>query len=112
MNISSRRLPVFLALILAGCATAQMNWDSKVGQMTYDQAVSELGRPAGEKKLADGRTVAEWISRFPSAATGMDNDFRYHSASFGSEAAGAGSYESKLSFTFDTNNILTGWSKD
>lgn len=111
MNLSSRHLPVCLALVLAGCVTAQMNWDTEVGRMTYDQAVTELGRPTAEKKLADGRTVAEWVSRFPAAA-GMDNDFRYHSASFGSDAAGAGSYESKLSLIFSTNNVLAGWSED
>jgi hypothetical protein len=80
--------------------------------MTYDQAVSELGPPSQQKILSDGQVVAAWISRFPSAATAMDNDFRYRSASFGSDTAGADSYERRLSLTFNTNSILTDWSKD
>jgi hypothetical protein len=99
-------------LVLAGCATGQMSWDAQIGRMTYDQAVGELGQPTQQQKLSDGRMIAEWVSRFPTAAPGMDNDFRYRSASFGSAMTGAESAESKLSLTFDTNSVLADWSKD
>lgn len=105
-------LPMLMVMFLTGCATGRMNWDAQVGVMTYGQAVNELGQPAQQKKLADGRTVVEWISRFPAASERMDNDFRYHAASFGQETAGADNYESKLRLTFGTNNVLAAWSKD
>lgn len=100
------------ALFLIGCATGQMNWDTEVGHLTYDQAVDKFGPPDQKIKSANGQTVAEWISRFPVASTGINNDFRYRSASFGSDMAGPGTYESKLRLTFDTNNVLATWSKE
>lgn len=112
MKTAHQIFSIGTALVLAGCATGQMSWDTQVGRMTYDQAVGELGQPAQQQKLSDGRTIAEWISRFPAASPGMDNDFRYRSASFGSDMAGADSAESKLTLTFDTNNVLADWSKD
>ena len=112
MNIRLHHLPLLAAtLFVIGCATSQFSWNTQVGVMTYNQATEKLGPPDQKTKLSNGRTVAEWISRFPVAATGIDNDFRYRSASFGSDMAGADTYISKLSLTFDTNNVLTDWSK-
>jgi hypothetical protein len=105
-------LPALAALVFAGCATATTHWDSQVGQLTYPQAVEELGPPAKESQTADGRMVAEWISRHPAGPVGLDNDFRYTSAAFGTSPTPANWRESKLCLTFDTNSILTGWSKD
>lgn len=101
-----------LALLLAGCATGRMNWDTQVGALTYAQAVDELGPPAQREKLSDGRTRAEWISRYPAATAGLDNDFRYRSASFGPDLPDAEMRESRLRLTFGTNNVLAAWSKE
>ena len=110
-TVSHFLLPALAMIFLIGCATGQMNWDMKIGKLTYDQAVDQLGKPAQQKKLADGRTVAEWISPSP-ATPAIDDDFRYHSASFGPDNGSAYSHEGKLSLTFDTNKVLAGWSKD
>jgi hypothetical protein len=61
-----------------GCATAKTNWDSRVGNFTFDQAVVELGPPERSAELSDGRTVAEWLTyhgRFASS--------HYYGSNFG-----------------------------
>jgi hypothetical protein len=49
-----------LSLLIAGCATSQPNWDNRVGKLTYDQAVQELGTPRSDQTLNDGNRVVEW----------------------------------------------------
>jgi hypothetical protein len=54
---------VFLtAILIAGCATPQIDWDSRVGGYTYDQAVLEMGPPDKLEQLSDGTKVAEWLT--------------------------------------------------
>ena len=103
-----------LALILAGCATGRINWDSEVGVMTYRQAVSQLGAPSREKKLPDGKTVAQWISHYTYGAynPAMDDTFYNNAASLSSTIQQRQMQQSMLNLTFDTNNILTDWSQD
>ncbi len=49
------------ALLWAGCAsTKKIDWQSRVGNYTYDQAVIELGPPDKYARLSDGSSVAEW----------------------------------------------------
>src|ERR1039458_7493673 len=53
-----------LAVVLAGCVTtSRIDWASRVGNYTYDQAVAEFGPPDKAAKLSDGATVAEWQER-------------------------------------------------
>ena len=52
-----------LGLIGAGCqALQQVDWDGRIGQFSYEQAVAELGRPAEEAKLPGGMRRVEWIT--------------------------------------------------
>lgn len=57
-----RLLALPLALFIAGCATQKhgIDWESRAGTYTYDQAVSEMGPPDKESKLSEGTRVAEW----------------------------------------------------
>src|SRR6266516_4399408 len=49
-------------VFLVGCKTPpKIDWNSRIGNYTYDQAVAELGPPDKSAKLSDGKTVAEWI---------------------------------------------------
>jgi hypothetical protein len=51
-----------LVLALAGCATTpKIDWRSRIGTYTYDQAITELGPPDKAAKLTTGATVAEWL---------------------------------------------------
>lgn len=62
LNSSSLALLVFLALLFVGCASKpKVDWDSRIGNFSYDQAVLELGPPAGQSRLDDGTLVADWF---------------------------------------------------
>lgn len=54
---------VCLALVwlLAGCAH-KIDWKSRVGSYTYDDAVRELGPPDKKETLSDNTLVAEWVT--------------------------------------------------
>jgi hypothetical protein len=59
------RLLVGLALVfgVAGCASNRIDWSSRIGAYTLDQAILELGPPDKYAKLGDGTVVAEWLTR-------------------------------------------------
>lgn len=46
--------------MLNGCAT-QIDWKSRVGSYTYDDAIKELGPPDKVAVTSDQVTVAEWL---------------------------------------------------
>ncbi len=52
----------FLLILLTGCATTKVDWSSRVGSYTFDQAVMDYGPPDKQAKLQDGSTVAEWMT--------------------------------------------------
>jgi hypothetical protein len=49
--------------LLTGCATTHIDWGSRIGTYTFDQAVLELGPPDKYAKVNDGSAVAEWLTR-------------------------------------------------
>src|ERR1022692_4512617 len=55
---------LFLAItFIAGCKTTPtVDWNSRVGNYTYNQALAEFGSPEKQTKLSDGKTVAQWIT--------------------------------------------------
>ncbi|MDB6125791.1 MAG: hypothetical protein JWQ71_4784 [Pedosphaera sp.] len=64
---SARRLPWrFLVLFALGCllfvngCSTEKNWDSQIGNYTYDEMVSDYGAPLTSTKVAGGGTVARW----------------------------------------------------
>ena len=71
------------ALLIAGCATP-IDWKTRVGAYTLDQAVIELGPPDKQAKLSDGTTVAEWLmyrggtSRLYSGGYAYWHPYHYH----------------------------------
>ncbi len=105
-------LTLLTALIVAGCATAQVNWDTRVGGFSYDDAVKELGQPNHRETLANGKTVAEWTSRYPVGNTPPDLNNSYYSRSPSFGPSPLEYHESTLRLTFSTNNVLADWSKD
>ncbi len=49
-------------LLFLGCASAQkIDWNSRLGHYTYDQAVLELGPSDKLAELTDGTKVGEWL---------------------------------------------------
>ena len=62
-NFSALVILVLAVVFFAGCATTKpIDWNSRVGSYTFDQAVTELGPPDKQAKLSDGKTVAQWIT--------------------------------------------------
>lgn len=52
-----------IALFLSGCATEpKVNWQSRVGTYTYDQALIDLGPPDKSAQLTDGTRVSDWMT--------------------------------------------------
>jgi hypothetical protein len=117
MNVTVKfSLPVILALIvvfLTGCKTPPpVDWDSRVGHYTYDQAVSELGQPNRQSRLSDGKAVYKWFVQPPVSPrinTGMSY---YGSTGFGAgQTPGSGYSSQMLQLTFDPDGKLNAWSK-
>ncbi len=52
---------ILLAVVLAGCATAKVDWDSRIGSYTRDQAVLDFGPADRSANLTDGTKVEEWL---------------------------------------------------
>ena len=109
-------LPVTLALtvaFLAGCAAPPpINWDSRIGHYTFEQAMAELGAPDRQSRLGDGKTVFKWYIRPPVVSHFNSGMSYYGNNDFGASQTVGSSYNNEmLQLTFDTNGELTAWSK-
>ena len=101
-------------LLFSGChSTPKVDWNSRVGSYTYDQAVTELGPPDKTAKLDDGRTVAEWITGYKRGSS-----FSFGTGTYGShggvsvgQTVGGNTSARLLRLTFDAENRLAGWTK-
>jgi len=113
----SRALQLCLGAILAalyvGCATAQIDWNTRVGVYTYDQAIHELGPPDKQAKLSDGQNVAEWVTHhYNGSSFAVGTGFYGRPGGVGViQSVGQNGYDTSLRLTFTTNNILANWSK-
>ena len=48
--------------LLSGCQTTpKVDWESRVGQWTYDDVVKDMGPADKRETLSDGSKVAEWL---------------------------------------------------
>jgi hypothetical protein len=107
-------LTVLLILLSAGCASKpKVDWNSRIGSFTYDQAVLELGPPASHARLEDGTTVAEWLlSHGSQFSFGVGTGFYGPSAGVGVgqsvTTTPPGNY---LRLVFGPDGILKQWEK-
>jgi len=53
-------IALILFITLFGCAG--IDWDNRVGQYTYDEAVKEYGPPDNSSKLTNGNMVYSWVT--------------------------------------------------
>ncbi|MCC6233407.1 MAG: hypothetical protein IT580_12230 [Verrucomicrobiales bacterium] len=65
-----------LAGVVLGCASSRIDWNTRVGTYSYDDAVREYGPPDKSAQLTDGSTVADWMT----ARGGMQTATAYGSA--------------------------------
>jgi len=106
---------LFLAIaFITGCKTVpKVDWDSRVGNYTFDQAVTELGQPSKQAKLNDGGTAYQWIMLHGS--NGLFTNDGYGSGNYGTGAGQtiAQSYKDHvLELTFGADGKLASWAKN
>jgi len=110
-------LLLMLGFVFAGCSSSKpkVDWNSRVGNYTYDQAVQELGPPDKTAKLTDGTTVAEWVTGHHSSGTGLSIGTGVFGGGGGvgvSQGISSGnSYDSVLKLTFTVDGKLASWAK-
>lgn len=102
----------FAIALISGCATAPpVDWNSRVGHYTYTQAINEYGPPNREARLSNGTTTVKWF--VPTVGTiGTPNNNMNNGFGVGPNA-NPGSFSTRyLQLTFDSNGVLTDWSKN
>ena len=106
---------VLLAGFAAACKTTPpINWDARVGTYTYNQAVTDLGPPDRQAKLTDGKNVCKWVTaRTTGPSFGVGTGFYGPGMGVGvGQTIGPSVNDHILTLTFDTNNMLSAWSKN
>lgn len=109
-------IPVLLCALWAGCAsTPKADWDSRVGNFSYDQAVLELGPPLATTKLTDGTTVAEWLTgREARSRVGFGVGTGFHTGGVGvgvGQSISPPPREEYLRLIFRADGMLKSWSR-
>jgi hypothetical protein len=103
------------AAFIIGCKTTPpIDWNSRVGTYTYDQAVTDLGPPDRQAKLSDGKTVSEWITHLGGGpGFGVGTGFYTGGVGIGvGQSVGSGYPDRVLKLTFGTDNKLVSSSKN
>ena len=106
---------LFLAVaFIAGCKTMpQVDWNSRVGTYTYNQAVADMGQPDKQGKLSDGKTVDQWITLHGN--NGFFAGGGYGNGNYGmggSQNLGQTYKDHVLELTFGPDGKLVSWAKN
>jgi hypothetical protein len=102
------------ACLLAACAsTPKTDWNSRVGNFSYDQAVTEMGPPDKSTKLSDDSTVAEWFLKNNSSVSfGVGTGFYSGRSSLGvGQSVGTSPSGQYLRLTFAADGKLAKWER-
>jgi hypothetical protein len=100
-------LAAIAGLLLAACATNKVDWNGRVGNYTYDQAVLEMGPPDKVAQLTDGTKVAEWMTNRGYSHGG----FLVHSGPFIHTYADAPSPDYFIRLSFTPDGRLQSWKR-
>jgi hypothetical protein len=106
-----------LVTLLSACSTTKVDWNSRIGTYTYDQALVDLGPPDKSAQLSDGGTVAEWLTRRGSSGSTMGmyygrGYYPYYHGYYGfTPYYSAPSSDSFLRLTFGPDGKLQTWKK-
>jgi len=109
-------LPAILALgiaLLAGCTTTPpVDWNSRVGNYTFEQAVTELGPPDRQASQSDGKTVYKWFVH-PYVGSGPNTGMSYYGNNGFSANQTAGIINNRmLQLSFGPDGKLVAWTKN
>jgi hypothetical protein len=115
-GLAMAKVVALLVMVLLGisCAsTPKVNWDSRVGNYTFDQAVLEMGPPERASELSDGTKVAEWfLKRGSSMSVGVGTGFYGSGSRVGvGQSVVTGPSGQYLRLTFAAGGVLSRWEK-
>jgi hypothetical protein len=100
-----------LGVFLASCVTPRIDWNSRIGNYTYDQAILDNGPPDKSAKLADGTVVAEWLlyrgRTYVSPAFGYPYYYPWHYGAYHESS----SPDYFLRLTFGPDGQLRAWKR-
>jgi hypothetical protein len=98
--------------LLAGCSSApKIDWDSRIGTYTYDQAVADMGPPDKSSPLEDGSKVADWyVRRGPTTSVGVGmSGYSTGGVGVGVGRTSTTQFNHYLRLTFDPAGKLSRW---
>jgi hypothetical protein len=119
MNLTAKLLSlailVLATALITGCRTTKpIDWNSRVGTYTFDQAVIQLGPPDKQTTLSDGKLVAQWITHI-SGGTSFGVGTGFYTGNMGvgvGQSVGSGYRDQILTLTFGADSKLVAWSKN
>jgi len=119
VKLSFLTILVLASALIVGCTmTKPIDWNSRVGTYTFDQAVTDMGPPDKQTTLSDGRLVAQWITH-RNGGSSFSVGTGFFSGGGGSgmgvgvgQTVGSGYQDKILTLTFGTNGVLASWSKN
>jgi hypothetical protein len=89
------------------------DWDSRVGNYTFDQAVTELGQPSKQVKFDDGKFAVQWITLHGGDGLYVGGGYGSGNYGMGASQTMAQSYKDHvLELTFGPDNKLVSWAKN
>ena len=117
-NLASKVLSLAILFLvvafIAGCKTMTVvDWNSRVGVYTFDQAVADMGPPYKQAKLSDGKNVDQWITLHGSNGFFVGGGYGSGNLGMGAGQNFAQSYKDHvLELTFGTDGKLVSWAKN
>jgi hypothetical protein len=103
------------ATLITGCKTTKpIDWNSRVGTYTFDQAVTDFGPPDKQTTLSDGKLVAQWIThRNGGSSFSVGTGFYTGGVGVGVGQTTGSAYPDRiLTLTFGADGKLVTWSKN
>ncbi len=103
-----------LVCMAVSCAsTPKVDWNSRMGRYTFDQAVLDMGPPERSSELSDGTKVAEWFVRAGSSMSfGVGTGYYGSGSGVGvGQSVTSGRSGQYLRLTFNTEGVLAAWEK-
>ena len=111
IRFASTIFTLALLLVVACTSTPKVDWNSRVGSYSYDQAVVELGPPDRMTEISEGRKVADWVtgrSSTPRFSVGVGSYGRSGGVGVGT-GTGGNPVEKILRLTFEKDGNLLQW---
>jgi len=106
---------VLATALITGCKTTKpIDWNSRVGTYTFDQAVTDFGPPGKQTTLSDGKLVAQWIThRNGGSSFSVGTGFYTGGVGVGVGQTTGSAYPDRiLTLTFGADGKLVTWSKN